>query len=128
MKDLSWEGVIHTFPDDATDDEIAQALGGKSTGSQADVRRVDNLIQEQLDHAKSLKERGVSSREKKMGFAVMLTPEERMADEAHDKTLANFDELEKEIKNAKDPAVKELLIKEHGRIKASLGSILEPKK
>lgn len=124
MKEITLDGVVHEFPDDASDDEVRLALGQKTTGEQAEVRKSDDKIAQGTQLENSLKKKGVSYKERQMAFHVMLTPAEQLEEDKADLTPANFDKLEAEIARTKNPKAKKILVEEHNRLKGNLATIL----
>lgn len=119
---VSFEGKTYSFPDNSTAEEIGEALASmsKASATQSAVRAADQLASKRVEHEKDLKSKGVSFGERKMAYKIIMSPQEKIADEAYDRSLANITELEKEIEAQKDPKAKALLVAEHNRIKATL--------
>lgn len=127
VKQINFEGMVHSFPDDAGDDEVAAALGASTpapVASQSDVRRVDNAIEEKAAYAKMVGGLPLKTLDKQAMMGVFLPAHEELQIERDDLTPTNFTALESEIKRAKDPKIKQVLTDEHHRMKASMANIL----
>lgn len=92
--------------------------------SQSEVRKVDNAIDEKATFSQLLGTKNLSTRDKELHMDFFVPTHEQLANERSDLTLANIDELEKEIKRTKDPKVKQVLVEEHERMKTSFANIL----
>lgn len=92
--------------------------------SQSEVRKVDNALEEKASYSKMLKAKGLGTRDQNLYMSFFVPAHEQLQTERDELTLANMDELEKEIKRTKDPKSKQILVEEHGRMKTSFANIL----
>ena len=124
-------GVSHSFPDDATDQEIAEALASMypaaPVASQADVRKSDSAIEEKAAFSKMLAPRTLSTKDKNLSLGLFLPKADILADESYDRGSVNLAELEIEIARTKDTKKKALLLDEQARLKAPFSGFLGAK-
>lgn len=128
-RQVNFEGTIHSFPDGTGDDEVAAVLGAikpelPPIAFPADVRKVDNAIEERAAYAKMVGGLKLRTADKNMMTHVFAPAHEQLQIERDELTPENFTALEAEIKRAKDPKIKKILTDEHQRLKESMATIL----